>query len=538
MAVRWAPRALLSRSLATLLLLGGCQPSSPCEECGLVRIAATGEPSVLLPPLVTETVGRDITDRIFERLARLEIGGSPLDPTAYRPGLAHRWERIDSAAWRFVLRPGATWHDGRAVRPADVVFSFSVYGDSVLGPPATSLQSGVVAAAEADTAVVIRFDRPYPESFHDAASLVRVLPQHLWGDIPRAEWAGALRDDRIIGSGPFRLVEWRRNQALVLERAGQEAGEVRRLVWLFAADQDAAANLVLAGQADLIETVTSPSTLALVERDTQLVRRPYPSAVYGFLAFRHRTADGAPDPILSERTTRRALVAALDPAQLARALVGPDAAVPPGPISRASWLWYEATPAVPTDPAQAQRWLDSAGWQSGPRGIRRRGGRPLAVDILVPGTSRVRRDLAQAIAAAWTRIGVAATVTTVDFPVFQERLTSGRFETMIGASLDDPSPRGLVDQWSRSGWGSLNYGRYASSSFDSLSAAALAAFDPARARALWREAFDTLAADAAALFLYTPTNAAVVRSRIRTFRINPFSWLEELEAIDSGIRRG
>ena len=37
------------------------------------------EPASLVPPLVYETVGRDISDQIFERLAYLEAGASPID---------------------------------------------------------------------------------------------------------------------------------------------------------------------------------------------------------------------------------------------------------------------------------------------------------------------------------------------------------------------------------------------------------------------------------------------------------------------------
>ena len=44
-------------------------PPAGCDDCGTVVVAATGEPSSLVPPLVFETVGRDIGDQVFERLA-------------------------------------------------------------------------------------------------------------------------------------------------------------------------------------------------------------------------------------------------------------------------------------------------------------------------------------------------------------------------------------------------------------------------------------------------------------------------------------
>jgi len=74
---------------AVLLALLGCRPSAArCAECGgTAVVAAIGEPNSILPPLVYETVGRDIGDLIFERLADLKAGGSPVDTEAFVPRL-------------------------------------------------------------------------------------------------------------------------------------------------------------------------------------------------------------------------------------------------------------------------------------------------------------------------------------------------------------------------------------------------------------------------------------------------------------------
>ena len=117
-----APRA---NAILLLALVSACGQKPTCPRCDTVVIAATGEPHALLPPLVGETVGRDVSDLIFERLANLAPGAAPVDSSGYRPGLAARWERVDSVTLRFHLRPGAKWHDGVPVSAADVVFSFN-----------------------------------------------------------------------------------------------------------------------------------------------------------------------------------------------------------------------------------------------------------------------------------------------------------------------------------------------------------------------------------------------------------------------------
>jgi ABC-type transport system substrate-binding protein len=134
----------------------------------------------------------------------------------------------------------------------------------------------------------------------------------------------------------------------------------------------------------------------------------------------------------------------------------------------------------------------------------------------------------------WRRVGAAVTVTAVDFPVFQERLGQGRFDAYLGAWLDEPSPRGLAEQWTRAGWGALNYGHYANPHFDSLFARAGRERDVNAARRWYRQAMDTLNADAPAIFLYAPANQAVVSTRLERVEINPYSWAGGISAWRAG----
>jgi ABC-type transport system substrate-binding protein len=116
----------------------------------------------------------------------------------------------------------------------------------------------------------------------------------------------------------------------------------------------------------------------------------------------------------------------------------------------------------------------------------------------------------------------------VDFAVFQARLGQGRFDSYIGAWLDEPTPRGLADQWGRSGWAAINYGRYANPVFDSLLAMASREPGVERASGLYREAMETLNADAPAIFLYAPANTAVAARRMENVEIDPYSWASGL----------
>ena len=531
---RRAVRLLLGS--AVVVAASDCgREAAGCPRCGTVVIAATGDPSNLLPPLAVETVARDIGDQVYERLADLAPGAAPIDSGAYRPALASRWERVDSLTWRFHLRPEARWQDGRPVTAEDVRFSFEAFGDSVLDPPARPYIAHRVTVVPEDSAtLLVRFAEPSPEQLYDATYHVRVIPSHIWSGRPKESWAGDTAVADLVGSGPYRVAEWRRGEyvRLVADTTAASPPAVRQAVWRFAPDPDAALNLVLSHEADLLETVGSPERAARVARDSALRLVPYPSATYGFLGFQVAGGPrGRPHPIFGDAPTRRALALAVDRETLARSVFGREAKSPPGPMSQLLWIWNDSIRTLPFDTVQANRALDAAGWRR-PDSTqpRRRGSRALAFDILVPSTSPVRRQLAVALQAMWQSVGAAVTVTAVDFSVFQERLGQGKFDSYIGAWLDEPSPRGLAEQWTRAGWTALNYGHYANPAFESLFARASRARGVDEARRLYRQAMDTLNADAPALFLYAPANIAVISQRVEGVEIDPYSWA-------SGLRR-
>jgi peptide/nickel transport system substrate-binding protein len=519
------------RSVPMLLgmLVVACGKTPPCPRCDTVVVAATGEPDALLPPLVGETVGRDVGDLVFERLASLAPGAAPVDSSEYRPGLAARWDRVDSVTLRFHLRPGARWHDGAPVSAADVVFSFGAYADSAVDAPARpSIAGRMSASAENDSTVLVRFHAPDPEQWYDATWHVRILPRHVWDSIPRARWSADTAAAHLIGSGPYRFVSRIKGQSLTLERDERRTPRpaIRRVIWRFTGDQDAALNLLLSHEADLLETIGDSARVARAAADTALGTMSYPAAVYGFLGFNLAAPAGAP---AGSAAVRRALTQAVDRASAARAVFGPGAVAPPGPMSRLLWIDGDGIAVPPFDTAAAGRALDSAGWKRGAGGVRRRGGKALGVDILVPGSSVARRNLAQVVQEMWRRAGVTATVTSVDFPVFQQRLRAGKFESFVGAWLDEPSPRSLGDQWTAAGIGTLNYTRYRSPGFDSLFRRAAAdRGDPASARRAWQEAISRLNADAPGIWLYNPMNVAGVAGRVIGVKIDPFSWLAGL----------
>ncbi len=318
---------------------------------------------------------------------------------------------------------------------------------------------------------------------------------------------------------------------LAADTAGPDRPGLRRAIWRFTGDPDAALNLVLSHEADLLETAIGPERASRAAAASGMRVISYPSAAYGFLGFNlfDRRRSG-PHPVLGDRETRRGLAMGVERSVLARSVFGEEAKAPPGPMSRLLWIWSDSIRTLPYDTVAARTTLEAAGWRlGGGETIRRRGSQRLAFDILVPSTSGSRRQLAVQLQEAWRRLGAEVTVTAVDFAVFQERLGKGQFDSYIGAWLDEPTPRGLADQWSRAGWAAINHGRYDSPSFDSLARPGGAGAAGTGGRRALPAGDGVCSMPTRRPSSSTPRSTdAVVAKRVEGVEIDPYSWISGL----------
>ncbi|WP_328364694.1 ABC transporter substrate-binding protein [Streptomyces sp. NBC_00445] len=108
----------------------------------------------------------------------------------------------NSTSWKFTLRAGATFHDGKPVTADDVVFVF----DRILDPKTQTLAKGFFASwlkevrkiDAQNVELVLKF--PFPEGV-SRLTLAKIMPKHVFSQ-PGA-FDDAIRG-KAIGSGPYR----------------------------------------------------------------------------------------------------------------------------------------------------------------------------------------------------------------------------------------------------------------------------------------------------------------------------------------------
>lgn len=517
-------RLLPALALALAACAKGSETTSAAPTGGTLVIASPGDADVLLPPVLTTQVGKQIADLIFPRLAELKLDLNTVDDSGFAPSLARSWEHRDSLTLAFHLDPRARWQDGAPVTAHDVVFTWGVYGDTLVGAPELPNLADIAAVeAEDSLTAVFRFRHARPEQLLDATYHMRILPRHLLDAIPRGQLASAPFGRDPVGVGPFRFVRWTPGAELVLEAdTAFFLGRPRldRIVWRVLPDVSAAVSALIAGEADAMETIPQRDEIERVLRAPDLRLVPYPSPFLGGIAFNLR------QPLFLDRELRRALAMAIDRETIVRSIFGPYGEVPVGSTVRMQWISQGPVRQLGYDTVEAKRTLEAEGWRDlNGDGLREKNGAPLRFTLLVPTTSRTRQQAAVLVQDQLKKVGVDVRIQPLDFPVMMQRSEHGEFEAVFFSRTLEASPSTLTTDWSTSAIGGVNWGAYASPAFDSIVTAALAARTRGAAAPLFRRALEMLNDDAPAVFVYSPRNNAAVHRRFENVTIRPDSWL-------------
>ncbi len=224
--------------------------------------------------------------------------GKDLEPA---PGLAESWGVSDDGlTWTYHMRPGVTWSDGTPFTAEDVRFQFQYIRDShdpaYVGPQAPDgndlldgdgnatpdgsadyplslfdsyldldggLEASRITSIEApdDLTLIIRTSEPVATL---AQIFIPVLPKHIWQDITFEEASvSPLSLEQSVGTGPFRMVQFDPEQAVILESRDDYWGGapyVDELVYQYFANDEAQVNALIAGDVDYLNIF--PPTLA------------------------------------------------------------------------------------------------------------------------------------------------------------------------------------------------------------------------------------------------------------------------------------
>jgi peptide/nickel transport system substrate-binding protein len=530
--------------LLCVVLLAGCngaKDATPLASAnaigGTVVVSSPAEPDNLMPPITTTLSGLQVEDLVYEHLADVGASQNTVGDKDFTPSLARSWSwAADSLSIAFHLDSNAHWHDGKPVRAADVKFTLELYRDPKTAAPAATVLGNVdsVSVRDALTAVVW-FKQRKPEQFFDITYQTYILPSHLLTGIDRTKLAASPLALAPIGSGPFRFVRWDAKQVLELSAdttAGRRRAQLDRVLFTIAPEPNTAFARVATGEADVFEAVR-PDKVAEVTKNRQLRMLMSPGLDYNFLAFNYvDTKTGRPHRLFADPVVRRALTMATDRRSIVANVYDTLAVLSRGPFTAAQASADATAPMLPYSVDSANALLDAAGWVRGADSVRRRNGITLAFDMLVPTTSVARMRMAVLLQEQFRRVGAAVTVNQMDMGGFVERMTTRRFDTVLGSWHVDPSPGTVRDGWSiaSAAKGGNNFGAYRSAAFDAQVDSGTAAFSPDDMRRHFSAAWRQIADDAPAIWLAELKQAMAVNARVSTTGMRPDAWWAGMES--------
>ena len=328
--------------------------------------------------------------------------------------------------WR--LRPGITWHDGVAFTSADVAFTVAAINSPAYKPESTD---GFDRIASVDTPDSLTAVVHYKEVYAPyALQFVRgALPRHvLQGrDIDRA----ADYNRSPLGTGPYRVAEWKTGEYILLERVahywqGDSLPKIKRILFRFVTNTTTRINQLKAGEVHVVALLPLDKY-----RDVSGIAGTVVQKTMGN-GYEHVTLNERRVPAFSDVRVRRALTHAVDREELVRTILDGLAPVVHGPIQPVSWAYTDSVRKYPFDPAHARALLDSAGWRAtSDGGVRTKGGLPLTFTLMTQAGFVIRENVAQVLQRQWRDVGADVKVQLVDGTAISTKWFSGDFDAML-----------------------------------------------------------------------------------------------------------
>ncbi len=290
-------------------------------------VVAIGEEGESLDPPTSMLFTSEIYQQhLFDCLVGIE--GEEFKPVGL---LAEKWETINPTTWRFHLRKGVTFHNGKALDAEDVKYSFEQYADPKNRRSVFARGIARVEIRNPGTVDLITTEPVSALLFN--LTRLQILPRDT------REKAGvpafALQP---VGTGPYRFVEWKRDQQLVLEaNPTYWRGPVnpKRLVFRAIRDAGTRAAELRSGGVDIVAAPPVPQLEMLDSGDTQVV--PVKGGriiIYPF---------NVSAPPFDNRKVREAANLAVNKDAIVRNVLGNRGIVMAGPFTPASGVFLKDT---------------------------------------------------------------------------------------------------------------------------------------------------------------------------------------------------
>lgn len=546
----WLRMAGIGITVALTVAACAAQPGTPAATApgsvsaaqrgagGELRILYWQAATILNTHLAQGTKDFDAARLVLEPLAHLGPDGKPVAALAAEvPTVANGGVAKDFTAITWKLKPNVKWSDGTEFTSADVVFTYEFVSDKQTAATTANVAAGVKSVEAIDKLTVkVTYAGPNTNVYQIfVGDRGPIIQQKQFKDFLGAKAKDAPGNQRPIGTGPYKVREFKPNDVVVYEmneqyrdpnkpffksvtfKGGGDATSAARAVFQ-TGESDYSWNLQIEatvlkpmieaadGKGRLISAISSNVEKLLLNRTN-----PDPS-----LGDKRGEPD-QPHPFLNDLKVRKALAMAIDRGPIADLYGGGLAGVASCNILvGVPELTSKNTATMDVcryDLAGANRLLDEVGASRGPDGVRAYKGKPMI--ILFQTTVNPLRQKQQAIVKdGWEKLGIKVELKTVNPGVFFGREgndTAAKFFAdveMFTNLIDSPDPTSSLARWTcaeiktrPANWSGTNYERWCSQDYDALHAQLRRETDPAKRAEIVIKLNDLLVSDVVVIAL-------------------------------------
>jgi len=490
-------RALVVFVVMLVLVAGSVSIAAPTRG-GTLRVGLDADPPNLDPHQSTAAVDRQVFQNLYDKLVDINQNLEIV------PMLATSWQIADGGrSYTFKLRQGVVFHDGTPFNAEAVKANFERMLDKSFGSPRLSEVNLVTGVTVVDPYTVrITLEKPYSPFLavlSDRAGMM-VSPaaaQRLAKGLAREP----------VGTGPYKFVEKRPQDRIVLERFDRHwdktAGNADRILYRPFTDENARVANLRAGEIDIINLVPSTEVPKLrTEANIRLLER----AGLGWQGM-WIMVQGPP---FNSKSLRQALNASIDRRTLVKVVFGETAEPANGPFPPGMFTY-----AIPANSRVPERNLDLA------RQKLRDGGQPNGFAFtlkITPG--RQPQQVAQVIQSMAAEVGIKVNIEIVEFGALLNQLNTQKFEASLLGWSGRPDPDGNIYGFFVTG-GGLNNSAYANPQVDTLLDAARILTTPDQRRRAYTDVMNLLDDELPYLFMWWPKEFKAMTIKLQGFEHVP-----------------
>lgn len=512
----WTRRAVVATGLAASLALGAGLPVSAQTPPGVLIVGQIAEPKALDPAAVTAVNDFRILMNVYDGLVRYRDGTLEVEPA-----LATGWEiSEDGTEYTFTLRDGVSFHDGSPFNAEAVKFNFDrmldeghPYHDT--GPFPLSFFFSSITATEVVDDLTVKFtlNAPYAPFLSNLA-----YPTGLLVSPAAVMEHGADFGRNPSGTGAFKFVEWRSNEAVVIEANPDHwdgAPALEAVVFRPITDASTRTAEMLAGGIDLMVEVP-PVALSEFSSESFTVHEQAGPHVW-FLIL------NAKEGPFADKRVRQAANYAINKEALVNDVLEGTAEVAAGPTPPAfAWAYNDALEPYPYDPEKARALIAEAGAEGAELTFYVTEGGSGMLDPVAMGTA-MQADL--------EAVGFDVAIETYEWNTFLGRVNPGLEGKADMAQMawmtNDPDTLPYLalrtEAWPEEG--GFNSGYYSNPEVDALLEEARVATDQDRRAELYKEMQAIVQEDAPWVFVANWKQNAVTSDRVGNFALQPSFFL-------------